>query len=71
MAATRAPLIVRPRLSTASQTKGTTVVETIEGEVIESAVAVIEPREMLAETITPEGTVSLATRMATALKHIV
>ena len=47
------------------------MVETIEGEVIESAVAVIEPREMLAETITPEGTVSLATRMATALKDIV
>ena len=47
--------------------------EIIEGEVIEEprALTVIEPREMLAETITPEGTVSLATRMATALKDIV
>ncbi len=46
--------------------------EVIESEVREErALTVIEPREMLAETITPEGTVSLATRMATALKDIV
>lgn len=51
------------------------MVDIIEGEVREMeeprALAVVEPREMLAETITPEGTVSLATRMATALKDIV
>lgn len=46
--------------------------EVIEGEVIEErALTIVESREMLAETITPEGTVSLATRMATALKDIV
>lgn len=47
--------------------------EIIEGVAVpmESAVAVVETREMLNETATPEGTVSLATRMATALKDIV
>jgi hypothetical protein len=47
--------------------------EVIEGEIVEEprALTIVEPREMLAETITPEGTVSLATRMATALKDIV
>lgn len=45
------------------------VTEVIDGESRE--LTVIEPREMLADTATPEGTVSLATRMATALKDIV
>ncbi len=45
------------------------MVDILDGEVTD--LTVIEPREMLAETLTPEGTVSLATRMATALKDIV
>lgn len=45
--------------------------EAIEGEAREVGLTVIEPREMLNETISPEGTVALASRMATALKDIV
>lgn len=44
--------------------------EVIEGEVIEHALTVI-PREALAATVTPEDTIILATRMATALSDVV